>query len=411
MNVLALCLALAQAPSPSGAQTSAQGASSSPTDAAASAAPAAPAIEVPQFAGLADGLTKLQLATSEGKADVAVALADALLAPDAWSRARTELEGEHAWLRKAFDTVEPAVAFFGFGGPSSAARAEVHYAAGVALERGGDRPSATQRFRTAHALAGPGSLRLDAGYDVGAVALALAEDARAASRRAPTAAQAQGSGLPGPGSAGPQSVVPQGGDPLDALEGGYRAAKHELVERLRADWKDEDTRANLELVQRRLREIQQQREERKRQQEQQDQQKQDSKKDRQNEDQQQKQDSKDDSQKQDESKQDSKSGDPQQDRQQQSNEERKDQPKPEDGEQKQDQDAESQDAKPSEQDPSKQVQDPKDAQDTRAPTEERVLTREEVQRILGQLEQIEKEGKTLQARLRRARQRGAEKDW
>ncbi|MBI5433712.1 MAG: hypothetical protein HZA52_12850, partial [Planctomycetes bacterium] len=388
-----------QAPTIATPGAQAAGASSPSPSGVAPAAeePAPPPVVLPAFDGLADGLTELRFAVGEGQHDVAVGLADALLAPNAWSRARTAVEAEHAWLRRGFDAVEPGVAWLGLGGPTSKARAEIHYAAGVAEDRGGNAAAAQTRFQTALALAGPGSLRLDAGYNVGAIALGLAERLREAQKQAPAAGaqgapSTQGSGLPG-------------GEPLDRLESAYRAAKQELVLRLRADWHDEDTRANLELIQRRLREIEKQREEQKQQQQQQ---------------QQQKQDSKQDSKEQDPNQKDPEKSDAQQDPKDQkdqpssSNEDRKDpseQKDPKEGEQK---DAEQQDPTKSDQQSSEQQPDPKDAKDAQqapAKPEERVMTREEILRLLSQLEEIEKEGQAVRARLQRSRRAGAEKDW
>ncbi|MCC6408477.1 MAG: hypothetical protein IT453_15045 [Planctomycetes bacterium] len=412
MKLLVLGLALFQAPTASappavqGPAVQAPGMQSSgsnPPNASAPAdlEPARPPVVLPEFDGLAEGLTALRLAVGEGKHDVALGLADALLAPNAWSRLRTGLEGEHAWLRRGFDAVEPAVAWFGVGGPTSKARAEVHYAAGVAEDRGGNPAAAAARFQTALALAGPGSLRLEAGYNVGAIALGLAERLREAQKQAPQ---------PGPpGAPGPQGSGIPGGEPLDQLESAYRAAKQELVLRLRADWHDEDTRANLELIQRRLREIEKQREQQKQQQQQQ-----------------QKQDSKQDSKDEDPNQKDPQKSDPQQDQKDpkdqpsSSNEERKDpseqqDPKegePKDGEQ---QDPTQSDQQKPEQQPGEQQPDPKDTKDPKdappAKPEERVMTREEILRLLSQLEEIEKEGQAVRARLQRSRRASAEKDW
>lgn len=362
--------------------------------ASAGAPPVEPAqapreIELPPFDGLAEGLVQLQAATGEGRTEVALALADALLAPNAWARLRTALETEHAWLRRGLEWVEPVVASLGLVGPSSAARAEVHYAAGVALDRGGDPERARERFRTALALAGPGELRLDAGYNLGAIALGLAERLRGAQRQAAQAPQA------------PQ-VVPAAADPsaeLDRLEGAYRAAKAELVERLRADWRDEDLRANLELIQRRLREIAAQREQMKQQQQQ-------PQKSQQEE--QQQGDDRQPSQDQQDPREDPSSSEAEredQERQDEQQGERERQPSDEQ------QRAEQQEQRPGEQAEERQDEQPEAPQPSQAKSEERVLTREEVLRILSQLEEIEKEGQALEARLRRARRASAEKDW
>ncbi|MCE9595925.1 MAG: hypothetical protein K8S98_17185 [Planctomycetes bacterium] len=394
--MIALLFAWFQAPVPSAPTQNAPAQTPAPV-----AVEPAPKPELPKFDGPADGLSSLQAAVGEGKTDVALGLADALLAPNAWSKLRTSFEGEHAWVRRGFDLVEPAVAAFGLGGLSSAGRGEIHYAAGVALDRGGKAAEAQARFRTALALAGPGALRLDAGYDVGAISLGLAERLREAQQNAPL----------------PQGPAPKGADPLDALENAYRVARNELVERLRADWHGEDTRANLEFIQRRLREIEAQRK-----QQQEDQQKQQSQDPNQKQDPDKKDDQKQDSK---DSKPDKSDQDPSQEKkdgskpdQPQSDEKKDQQGKDEKSdEQKTDEqkkaDEQKSDAEKAKDEQAQKADEKKDdvAGEPKPGEDERVLTREEVMRILSQLDEIEKEGKALEARLRRSRHRSAEKDW
>ncbi len=117
-------------------------------------------------------------------------------------------------------------------------RAEFHYAIGVVRARHALALPAQDAFNTARALAGPGELRLDATYNVGTLWLEHAE--------AQWQAFQESGGQPPPGQE-------PGEDPLGVIRGAYLLAKDGLIERLRGDWRDEDTRANLELVQRRLR--------------------------------------------------------------------------------------------------------------------------------------------------------------
>ncbi len=128
--------------------------------------------------------------------------------------------------------------------------AEAQFARGVVLaRRDQEHPSeagfasAVPAFESARALAGPGRLRLDATYDLGLVHLFEAERWWA---QIPELA-----GAPSAGAA-PDALPP---DPLQTARAAYLAAKQPLIERLRADWRDEDTRANLELIQRRLAEL------------------------------------------------------------------------------------------------------------------------------------------------------------
>lgn len=372
-----------------------------------------PPIELPPFSGLVDGLTQLQLAVGEGRTDVAVGIADALLAPNGWSRARTALETGRPWAARACDFVEPGVRALGLAGPSSAARAEVHYAAGVAFDRGGAPDKARERFVTAAALAGPGELRLDSSYNVGAIALGVAERLREAQRQQPPPGALA---APAPGQAAGPGAVHGGGqtaaDPsamLDQLEAAYRAAKLELVERLKADWHDADVRANLELIQRRLHEIEQQREELEQQKQQQQQQQQQQKQDSESKDSDSQKSDEPSSEKQDPSSSNEERQDPQQDGESKPEEQPQqgEQPEKQDGEQPENQDGEQ--PKPDEAQSESKTDESQQPQPSQQ--EERVLTREELQRILGRLEEIEKEGQAIQARLRRARRASAEKDW
>lgn len=350
----------------------AQATPSSAPQAAQSDAPAAKPL--PEVADLDDGLRRMQeLCAAKQYAD-ARAIGDALLAPNRAQLARSEWEERHAWTRGVFAFCEPLLDLAGAGGLTAPERAEVRYAQGVVAGESGDLKAAEADFDTALALAGPGSLRLDAGYDRGAVALAAVEKVRLETTGAPAKPQAA-----------------REGDPLAALEQMYLHAKDLLVQRLRADWHDADTRANLELIQRRLREIAEQKKEQEAQKEQQKQDKQDQKDSKDPEGQ------KDQQQKQEQQQSDSQQGDQQQ------------------GEQ---QPADPKDQKQSEQEQKDAQADPRQEAGKEASQasqgderETRVLTREEMMRLLDQLEQIEKQGRTLQARLKDARRKKTDKDW
>ena len=119
--------------------------------------------------------------------------------------------------------------------------------------------AASADFETSRALAGPGELRLSATYDLGTSALMRAELWRL---EIPEIAQAAGQQAPAaPGAAGnPEEEAP---DPLEEARSAYLQAKASLILRLRSDWRDADTRANLEWIQRRLRELKEIEEQRK----------------------------------------------------------------------------------------------------------------------------------------------------
>ncbi len=381
------------------------------------ALPAKPARPLPKVDDLADGFAKLRAAAEAKKLDEALGWGDAMLAPNGWQSLRTKWETDHAWTRAGFELAEPLVSVAGFGGPTEVVRGEIHYAEGVALALSEQDVEAAAHFRTALALGGPGDLRLDAGYDVASLALGEAEHARSEMQQ-----QSQQPQPPNASLAQPSTATK---DPLTELEGRYRAAKELFLDRLRADWRDVDTRANLELIQRRLREIQKQRQEQEKhdeqknqqqqkndqkdpkdQKDQKDQQKQDQK-DQQKDDQQKQQDSKDDQKSKDQQKQDSK----QQNEDQKSNDDSKKDPKDQqqsDAEKKSDE-QKKQDAEQKSKD-EKKSKDSKDAEAAK-PGEERVLSREELMRLFDQLEKIDKEGKALEARIRQKRRAKTAKDW
>lgn len=287
---------------------------------------------------------------------------------------------------------------------------------------------AREAFSAARALAGPGPLRLDAIYDLGTLELVLGERVRA------TIPELSGQGpgvMPAPHPAGPVAGARPGvpaadpPDPLDEARKQYLAARNWFLERLRLDWRDEDTRANLELIQRRLHELdelEKQREEQK-QQDQQDQQDQEPNPD-----------------------QDQKDSDPKNSDQKDQDQEDSDQ-KDQDGKQDPDKPQDGEDSKPdpesnpgdeSEQPPSEESK-PEESEDSKGqeppqpeeeaqddpesagqppsggmeaePPAERMLTREEVMRLLDKLGDLEKQQKALEALLRARRRSATQRDW
>jgi hypothetical protein len=282
---------------------------------------------------------------------------------------------------------------FGLADLSDAERATVQHARGVVLAQAPDdrKSAAVEAFDRARALAGPGSLRLDATYDAAWTRLTEGEALRAtlpeisgasaATLPAPTP-------TPAPASAGAAPGQPPEPDPLELALAAYRLALDRFVDGVKLDPADADTRANLELVHKRIRELEELRkkreEEKKREQEQKDQQQEekDSKDPKQDDS-----EPKDDSEKKDDEKKDSES-----------------KPKP--------------DEKPPKDpaEPEPQPQDPSDPQDPKQepkpkPSKEELLTREEVMRLLDILKDREEEGKKLLEQLRAARRVSVKKDW
>lgn len=350
----------------------------------AQATPAPPAVE-PWTGSLAEGLVEVERLADSGKRDEALALTERLLVPTKAAKWREEATSKPGWKRTAVDAAGPILDAFGLADLSDLERATIHHARGVLLAQTGDgrRLPGVEAFDRARSLAGPGDLRLDATYDAGWTWLAEGEALRAKipeiSGAAPPAAAP--AGPPGAPGAGPPEP-----DPLALARTAYLQARGRFVERVQLDASDADTRANLELVQRRLRElaeIEKKREEEKKKQE-------DQKKDQEKKDSDQQKDkdekSKDDEKKDDEHKPDEK-------------------PKP---------DEKKPDEKPKEEPPdpkdSEQPKEPKKDKNQK-PSKEELLTREEVMRLLDILKNREEEGKKLLDQLRASRRVSVKKDW
>jgi hypothetical protein len=314
--------------------------------------PADEAAAVEPYAGpLEQGLAELAQASGENAHDRALELAAALLASP-----RVEELSEPRRARLLHDT-------------------------GLARARAGLVEPGAADLRAAAALAGPGELRATSLFEAGTVRLLRAEELRS---QVPEIAQRLG--VPEPPVPPMAPGAGEAPDPLALAREAYLVARSGLLERLRLGWRDADTRANLELVTRRLRElddVERQREEE--QQQQQDPQQQD-----QQEDQQQ---------------------DPQQDGSEQEQPPDEQESPPEDA-QGEEQPAEDQPEQPPEPEPGEDAsaeQQPDEQQV--APEEERVLSREEVQRLLDQLQEIEEQARAVRAMLRERRRVPVEKDW
>lgn len=225
---------------------------------------------------------------------------------------------------------------------------------------------------------GTGELRRAAIYNLGTLSLQEAESWRA---KLPEVQKNAGAGaLPLPPVQGDAKEP----DALTEARKHYMEARKATVERLRIDWRDADTRANAELITKRLAELD--RIEKERAQKQQEQQKQD----------QQKQDEQKEDQKQDQQKQD-----------QQDPKDKPDQPKP-DEQKPEDQKPEDQkqdEQKPEEKQPDKPKDQPKPGQT------EQALSKEEMVQLLDRLQKIEEQAEKLKAQMRESRRTAVKKDW
>lgn len=277
---------------------------------------------------------------------------------------------------------------------SESERAETLFAIGVVHGRARQLPEAVESFHRALGLAGSSELGRDAAYNSGTYVLQGAEELRLQIPEIREKLKLPPLSAPSPQGAPSVPSAPHGGaagasgeqpDPLAVAREAYLAARSELASAWRIDSGDPDTRANLELVQRRLKELQELEKQREQQQQ----------------DQQQKQDQKDpkqDPSQQDPSKSDSK--DPQQDQQKDPDSKPDEQPEPKVNEQPQEQQPEEQ--KP----PAEQ----KDAQPDKA-REEMLMTPEEMQRLLDQMQKIDEQAREVQAMLRERRKQAVKKDW
>jgi Ca-activated chloride channel family protein len=328
-----------------------------------------------------------------------------------------------------------------------ATEAQVLYATGHALAGAKLPEDALRAFSSARVLAGPGELRLWSSYNAGAVALAQAEELRTA-RAAALAGAAPLAASPAPGAAGSAPGAAGGAAPPDPaaerakVKQAYEQARALLLDRLRLDAPgrargDADTRANLELAVRRLRELE--REEQAEQEQQQRQQQQDPR------DEQKKDPSQDsssgsdpDAQSQPESQPDPSKQEPRDPQQQDPSKSSQGKPDPQQSQDEQPADSQGdppqdqQDAQgeqkpdpkggepkpgepqPGEQKPGEQkpgTEKPGDAQPPPAGLDPSKLTREELVQLLDRLAEIEKEAQRVRAAQRRVGRKPVEKDW
>ena len=344
-----------------------------------------------RFGTFAEGLQQVASWAEEDDFAAARLLGQRLLAPDLLSSWRAQLELEDSKVvGPVLAASDPVIDWLGLGARSRAERAHVRFALGV-IDLAEDLPERAQsEFEATRAAAEDAGLRGDAIYNLGTLALQEGELWRSqipelgGQPPAPVAPMVPG----GPPAPGADEEPP---DPLEQARGYYLKAKDHYVERLRLDPTDADTRANTELVFRRLREldeIEQQREEQQQEQEQ-------------DPDEQEESEDEQEQQEQEQDQQDQQQQDQQQDGDSEQEPEPQDEePEPEEPEeQDQDQEGETQEG------------DPQESEAQPQPRDEQYLTKEEVQRLLDRLEQHEELGKQLLERQRQAQQRSSARDW
>jgi hypothetical protein len=382
--------------------------------------------DVPAYAGtLAQGLAEMQRLSEAEKNDDALRIGDELLAPSSFLRWKLRASSEDGWKKTLVELADPVLDALGWNGAEPAERAAVHYARGLVQSRAGKRVDSEREFESARMLAGPGELRLDAIYNLGTTDLMEGEGLRAQIPEINGGKTAAGGATPNalappkpstplnssptlpPGApSGAPGAPGQPPDPLELAKQAYLRARDHYVERLRADYRDGDARANTELVMRRLKEldeIRKKREEQKKQQEKQDQ-------DKKNQDKQNDKDDKKDPQKQDDKKDKSdKDSKDKKNQDQNKPDDSKDQPNPDQ-------------KKPDEKKPDEKKDQPdekkpdeskdKDQKDAQAGEEkEQLLSKEEVMRLLDRLKDIEDKAHEMQMQLRHQRRAKVKKDW
>jgi hypothetical protein len=247
-------------------------------------------------------------------------------------------------------------------------RALLTHARGVLEMQAGDIAAAAEALARARAEAGPGALRLNATYDLGVLHLEEGELYRA---QIPELSN---------GAVAPPPAAPVDGeepaDPLELAREQYLKARDWFIERLSLDWQDADTQANVELVQRRLRELDEIEEDREQQEEEQEQEQEDG--DGEQEEGEEGEESSEDEEQPGEDSQDNAEGE-------------REPEEPEDGEEQEDE---------------QEAEEEADAE-----PEEVHLTQEEMQRLLESLRQIEEDGEDVQEALRRIGRQGVDRDW
>lgn len=342
---------------------------------------------VPWTGTLAQGFEELRASAGKGQYESARRMADALLAPNSFLRWKEDQRARGGWRRSTIAFAEPFVAWCGFDGLDDRVRSEIWYARGVVNALAKEHEGAEDDFQRARGAAVDRGLSDDALYDVGWLALDVGEIVRAT---LPEISGKPPAPVPPPlpnASASPGTTPP---DPLQVARAAYAKAREHFVERLRSDWRDRDTQANVELCLRRLREldeIEKKREEEKKKQEQQKKDSQDSKQDPPKDDSKDQKDPKDDPQSKPE--------------------DSKDPPKdPKDGEPK----PEKKDEPPK--DPKDEAKSEPTKQEPR-PTEakEGEMSREEMTQLLDRLQQLEEEARKIQAAIKASRRANVKKDW
>jgi len=336
-----------------------------------------PELAEPWEGTFAAGVEQILAHAGSEEWDEALILCDRLLVPDTYASWREGLDGGAGSLtQRVLSPVDGAMQSLGLERLTDEDRALVRYQRGLILVYKGDTAAGMDDLEQARSLAGEGHVRRAAVYAMGTLDLMLGEVLRQQIPEITGAAPAP----PLPPATGQSEQAP---DPLLLAREAYTQARTHFVERLRLDWRHADTRANVELVQRRLREldeIEQQRQE---------------------------QQPPDESQ-EDPPEQESGEGEPQGSEQ----EDPQQDPSAEQESEESDQPEDSQEPT----DPEENEADPKNEEDAQgdeseSEPQELQLTEEELERLLRILKNHEEQGDRLREALLRRRRVQVERDW
>ncbi|MFT5732045.1 MAG: chemotaxis protein histidine kinase CheA [Planctomycetota bacterium] len=210
---------------------------------------------------LKSGVLAMADASGEGDVDGALAIADRMLAPGATAQLRQKLNrATRGTLESVLSPVTSVLDLVGVSALSSADRAEIEYARAVALLTGAaaaeeNAPGLIERAQMAlerARAAAPGEARMGAVYNLGTLDLLAAEAVRATIPEiagADAAAPAAPAAPPDPNQKDDAEE-----DPLPIARALYLLAREDFVELL-TQAADENAAANVELVIRRLAEL------------------------------------------------------------------------------------------------------------------------------------------------------------
>jgi hypothetical protein len=321
----------------------------------------------PWPARLSSGLEELGRRIAAGDHAGVRDLVRRLEAPDPLARRRAEWIAAGGWRASALRAIDPAIEFLRLRPRAATIAGELALVDGVAAQGLEQWEQAQAAFLLARAEGG-GATRLEAIDALADLELAAAEALRPGADGSATPAAAQIAAPPGgANSNAPASGPPE--DPIAKARAAYLVARARLVERLRLERHDADARANLELVQRRLEELRRLEDQRRRQEEE---------RRREQQEQQDKDKGKDEQERQPEDQQG-------QDQRKQPEEEQQDQ------------------RQPSEADESKADDEP--------PKPAAAMSKEEAQKLLDKLKELEEKGEELRATLLKDRRQKVDKDW